>query len=172
MCQESRLVRKEEKTGRWTHCYNVGVLAKTQLLHCVNMEAQDGKEYIGRLGLTYTHCCIQNRQHEHTVYNVCVCAVVSDSVTPWTAVRQDPLSMGFSRQEYWCGLPFPPPRDLPNPGIKPMSLVSPALADRFSYLSTTQEAQLYSMGNSIPQSVIIRIFTTDSLCYTAEINTL
>ena len=80
--------------------------------------------------------------------------------------------MGFSRQEYWCGLPFPPPRDLPNPGIKPMSLVSLALAGRFSYPSTTREAQLYIMGNSIPQSVIIRIFTTDSLCCTAEINTL
>ena len=38
------------------------------------------------------------------------------------------LSMGFSRQEYWSGLPFPPPGDLPNPGIEPMTLVSPALA--------------------------------------------
>ena len=40
--------------------------------------------------------------------------------TPWT--HQAPLSMGFSRQEYWNGLPFPSPRDLPNPGIKPRSL--------------------------------------------------
>ena len=39
--------------------------------------------------------------------------------------------MGFSRQEYWSGLPFPPPRDLPDPGIKPASLGSPALADGF-----------------------------------------
>jgi len=39
--------------------------------------------------------------------------------------------MDFSRQEYWSGLPFPPPGDLPNPGIKPSSLVSPALADGF-----------------------------------------
>ena len=37
--------------------------------------------------------------------------------TPWTVARQSPLSMGFSRQEYWIGLPFPPPEDLPNPGI-------------------------------------------------------
>ena len=42
-------------------------------------------------------------------------------VTPWTVARQAPLSMGFSRQEYWSGLPFPPPEDLPNPGIKPRS---------------------------------------------------
>ena len=39
--------------------------------------------------------------------------------TPWTIVYQAPLSMGFSRQEYWSGLPFPSPRDLPDPGIKP-----------------------------------------------------
>ena len=42
----------------------------------------------------------------------------------WAVVHQVPLSMGFSRQEYWSGLPFPPPEDLPNPGIK---LRSPAL---------------------------------------------
>ena len=44
---------------------------------------------------------------------------------PWTVARQAPLSMGFSRQEYWGGLPCPPPGDLPDPGIKPES---PALA--------------------------------------------
>ena len=42
--------------------------------------------------------------------------------SPWTAARQAPLSMGFSRQEYWSGLPFPSPGDLPNPGIEPGSL--------------------------------------------------
>ena len=41
--------------------------------------------------------------------------------TPWTVARQAPLSMGFSRQEYWNGLPFPSPEDLPNPGIEPGS---------------------------------------------------
>ena len=40
-------------------------------------------------------------------------------VTPWTVAYQAPLSMGFSRQEYWSGLPFPSPGDLPNPGIEP-----------------------------------------------------
>ena len=44
---------------------------------------------------------------------------------PWTVARQAPLSMGFPRQEYWIGFPFPSPGDLPDPGIKP---VSPALA--------------------------------------------
>ena len=42
-------------------------------------------------------------------------------VTPWTVARQVPLPMGFSRQEYWSGLPFPSPGDLTNPGIKPRS---------------------------------------------------
>ena len=61
-------------------------------------------------------------------------------VTPWTVAHQAPLSMEFSRQEYWSGLPFPPPGDLPYPGIKPMSLTSPALADRFFTTSATWEA--------------------------------
>ena len=47
---------------------------------------------------------------------LCCSAVTVSSVTPWTVARQAPLSMGFSRQEYWSGLPFPPPGDLPNPG--------------------------------------------------------
>ena len=46
---------------------------------------------------------------------------------PWTVALQVPLSIGFSRQEYWSGLPCPPPEDLPNPGIKPESSPSPAL---------------------------------------------
>ena len=42
--------------------------------------------------------------------------------TPWTVAHQTPPAMGFSRQEYWSGLPFPSPGDLPNPGIEPRSL--------------------------------------------------
>ena len=59
--------------------------------------------------------------------------------TLWTLDHQAPLSMGFSRQEYWSGLPCPPPGDLPNPGIELMSLTSPALAGRFFTTSTTWE---------------------------------
>ena len=56
-------------------------------------------------------------------HTVCVShLVVSDSVTPWTVALQAPLSMRFSRQEHWGGLPFPSPGYLPNPGIKPGSL--------------------------------------------------
>ena len=53
------------------------------------------------------------------------------SATLWTVARQPPLSMGFPRQEYWSGLPFPPPEDLPDPGMEPTCLVFPALVGRF-----------------------------------------
>ena len=49
------------------------------------------------------------------------------SETPWTLAHQASLSTGFPRQEYWSGLPFPSPRDLPDPGIEPASPVSAAL---------------------------------------------
>ena len=56
---------------------------------------------------------------------------VQISVTPGTVAYQAPLPMGFSRQEYWSGLSCPPPGDLSDPGVKPMSSVSPALVGRF-----------------------------------------
>ena len=58
-------------------------------------------------------------------------------MTPWTVAHQAPLSMGFSMKEYWSGLPCPSPGDLPDPGIEPTSLMSPALAGRFFTTSTT-----------------------------------
>ena len=58
----------------------------------------------------------------------------------WTVALQAPLSMGFPRQVCWSGLPFPPPGDLPNPGIEPMSLESPVLTGRFFTPSATWEA--------------------------------
>ena len=61
----------------------------------------------------------------------------------WLIARQAPLSMGFSRQEHWSGLSCPPPEGLPDPGIKPTSLRSPALAGGFFTTSTTWEAQNY-----------------------------
>ena len=51
--------------------------------------------------------------------------------TPWTAAHQAPPSMAFPRQEYWRGLPCPPPGDLPDQGIEPTSLMSPTVADGF-----------------------------------------
>ena len=62
--------------------------------------------------------------------------------TLWTVAHEAPLTMGFSRQEYWSGLPCCPPGDLPNPGIKPMSLASSALAGVFFTTSATWEVWL------------------------------
>ena len=62
--------------------------------------------------------------------------------TPWTVGPQAPLYMGFSRQEYWSGLLIPPPGDLPETGIEPLSLKSLALAGRFF---TTE-----SLGKPLP----------------------
>ena len=85
--------------------------------------------------------------------------------TPWTVACQAPLSMGFSRQECWSELPFPPPGDLPNPGLEPVSFTSPALAGRFLTTSTSNldldvkgllhteshtESQLWAFSISIP----------------------
>ena len=66
-----------------------------------------------------------------------------------TIARQAPLSTGFSRQQYWCGLPCPPPGDLPNPGTEPASLASPALASGFFITSATWEA----LREGIPLSI-------------------
>ena len=62
--------------------------------------------------------------------------------TLWTVAHQAPLSMGFYRQEYWSGLPCPPPGDLSNPGIEPLFLMSLALAGKLFIASTTWEAKL------------------------------
>ena len=66
--------------------------------------------------------------------DVCVCSVTQSCPSlcdPLDCSHQASVSMGFVRQECWSGLPFPPPGDLPNPGIKPESPVFPALACRF-----------------------------------------
>ena len=63
--------------------------------------------------------------------------------TLWTVARQAPLSTGLPRQEYQSGLPFPPPGDLPEPGIKPTSLTSPALAGGFFTTSTSWVSTQY-----------------------------
>ena len=54
-------------------------------------------------------------------------------VTPWTVAHQAPLFIGFSRQEYWSGLSFPSVGDLPDPGIEPSFIASPALGGRFVF---------------------------------------
>ena len=72
-------------------------------------------------------------------------------VTLWTLACQAPLSVGFPRQEFWSGMPFPHPGDLPNPGIKPVSPMSPALAGGFFITSTTWEAWLTIQPKANPR---------------------
>ena len=82
--------------------------------------------------------------------SVCVCGTSLQPCltrgTLWTVARQAPLSMGFSRQAYWGGLPHPPPGDLPNPAIEPTSLTSLALAGGCFTTSATWEARRMVWG--------------------------
>ena len=77
--------------------------------------------------------------------------VMSNSVTPWTIAHQALLSLEFSKQEYWSGLPFPPPKDLPDPGIKPVSPASHALAGRL--FTTTPAKKPYYIYTSIYKKI-------------------
>ena len=86
--------------------------------------------------------------------------VVSNSfATPWTAARQAPLSMGFCRQEYWSGLSFPSPGDLPDPGIEP---ASPALEGR---LFTTEPPEKPPNNFKLYINTIFAIFNYDVIVY-------
>ena len=71
---------------------------------------------------------------------------MSDSATPRTVAHQAPLSMGFSRQEYWNGLPFSSIGNLPDPGIEPTSFMSPALAGGFFTTRVTWHWNLNESG--------------------------
>ena len=71
---------------------------------------------------------------------MCVLGCVQLFAALWTVACQDPLSIAFSRQEYWSGLPSPPAGDLPDPGIEPESLLAPALAGGFFTTNATWEA--------------------------------
>ena len=83
-------------------------------------------------------------------------ASVSLTAIVWTVARQSPLSIGFSRQEYWSGLPSPPPGYLSGPGTKPASLMSPALAGRFFY-HKHHLGSSYLKGNKMKNSIFLFI---------------
>ena len=105
---------------------------------CAKHKNPNGEQnrHVHSLFLTF---CPLGKADANQVVTVCVGACMLSFfspvrlfVTPWTIGCQAPLSMGFSRQEYWSRLPFPTPLgDLPNPGIEPASPVSPALTGRF-----------------------------------------
>ena len=85
-------------------------------------------EYIPRSGIDGSRVCLLS-----------LFSCVRLFAAPWTVARQAPLSMEFSRQEYWSGLLFPPPGNLSNPGTEPESHLTPALAGRFLPLSHLED---------------------------------
>ena len=152
----------EGRTGmEWVYLLQTLSLVPGAGTHTCSDPAITGRQPSARPGvhkqpnLAY-HPFLQNTvllKHSHTHLNVFrgffhaatvrACQVaqgVQLFATPWTAARQAPLSMGFSRQEYWGGVPFSPPANFPDPGIKPASLMAPALADGLFITSAIWEA--------------------------------
>ena len=107
------------------------------LLHFLRLYKQPPKLTFSSSALAVIFVCPQlTRIQSSPFIPTCVRAQLpsaSDSLwPPWTVAHQAPLSMGFSRQEYWSGFPFPTSGDLLDPRVEPVSLVSPALAGRYT----------------------------------------
>ena len=85
---------------------------------------------------------------ESHMWHQCLCSVVSDFATSWTLAPEVPLSMGFSRQEYQIGLPFPSPVDLPDPGIELASPILQADSLPVSHMWPKRH-KLYSPGSNV-----------------------
>ena len=94
------------------------------------------------------------------IYSVCVLSHFSHIwlfAIIWTVALQAPLSMGFSRQEYWNGFLCPPPGDLPHPGVEPAFLMSPELAGRFFTTPNGTWETLYSVYKYFIKYMICRV---------------
>ena len=119
---------------------------------------------------------MNNKQIVMCSFLVRACSVMSDSfVTPWTVAHQAPLSMGFSRQESWSGLPFPFLGDLLDPGIELVSLASSALAGGFFTLVPPGKSYVHSMGLLKFKSCLLSTYVCwetgtkgESLCYSDD----
>ena len=116
------------------HFYLILQLGMLRLLHCgisfLNAEDISSPSLFPGVPASFSmHVCVLSRLSRVRLFTIL-----------WTVARQAPLSKGCSRQEHWSGLPCPPPEDLPNPGIEPTPLTSPALAGEFFTTSTTWEA--------------------------------
>ena len=131
----------------------IGVSASTSIIP-INIQDWFPLEWTGWISLqfkglsrVFSNITVQKHQFfgaQQLVSFTSSCLVVSNSTTIWTTAYQGPLFMEFSRQDYWNGLPFPTPGDLPDPGIEPTSLLSPSLADGFFFFFnhwTSWEAQ-------------------------------
>ena len=111
-----------------TQGLNLGLLNCRQILYSLSHQ---GRHLLSRIvvisgyGVTILKSIFVSCGIQKVSACMCVLSCVQLFVTPWTAAHQAPLSMGFSRQEYWSGLPLPSPGELPEPGIERSSLVSP-----------------------------------------------
>ena len=115
----------------------------------------------------YIYCCVCR------CACICMLSHVQLFETPWIVAHRAPLSMEFSRQEYWSGLPFPSPGDLPDPEAEPAFLVFPALAGRFFTIALPGKPVYVCMCVCMYVCVYIYIYInkTESLCCTVETNT-
>ena len=113
-----------------------------EVLICISLRINDVDYLFIYICVSSLEKCLSRSFVFGLFYTVCVCvvcvracaypcSVMSDSATPLTVAPQASLSMGFARQEYWSGLLFPSPGDLPGPGIEPVYPASPALAGGF-----------------------------------------
>ena len=101
---------------------------------CTQFRGWKAQKSLWSLAVVCVCVCMLTCVHRHARGQSCPTFVM-----PWIVACQASLSMGFSRQEYWSGLPFPPPGNLPDPGIQPLSPTSPALAVRFFTTETERE---------------------------------
>ena len=118
------------KMGRIVPLHRVDVRSKEINTRCV------AKTELDMSSMLYKYVCVLSCLHRVWLF-----------ATPWTVACQVPLFIGFSRQEYWSGLPCAPPGDLPNPGIKPASPVSPAL--QVEFFSTEPPGNNYHYWNRL-----------------------
>ena len=116
-------------------------LASSSIWFCARARGQSGEQQWG--------ADVHSWEALVSAYVLSRLSRVRLSATLWTVARQAPLSMGFSRQEHWNGLPCPPAGDLPNLGSKPLSLTLPALAGRFFTTSPTWESSFSKIQERI-----------------------
>ena len=118
---------------------NINIVESKRLLFIISFTALHPVCIVFRLKIIIPLFCQDSLFSFLLTISVCVCVCVSMcSVFPtlWTVAHQDPLSMGFPRQEYWIGLPFPCPGNLPDPGTK----------SAFSYISCIGRWILYQLS--------------------------
>ena len=110
------------------------LLSRPHLLTCKRRDYPTFRALLGRPPQAI-HCLLLNLSKPAWIALLIRASILVSCIwlfaTLWTLSHQASLSMGFSQQEYWSGLPFPSLGDLPDPGIEPASLLSPALAGRF-----------------------------------------